>query len=346
MLTDPLADHGEVGRGGVRRDRYGRALLKMRGGDIRVPYTSASSLSDYITNPYAMHKWQMRYLARGLGIREDLAALAGAETYSTGFGEWDTDADNKVSGRRLDDIIARALDTARQHERADYGSAVHLLTEPGAEAAGAAVPARMRGDVDAFWRATRGMTIVATELFVANDELMAAGTFDHLLDGDDFADLPQFKGVEVAGTLLVTDKKTGRLKGPEASVQTAVYAGGELYDAETDERTTFEERFGKPVSQQVAILFWIPAGQQQAIPFPLNLVEGREAALHAVWVRDWQKRALALGQGIDTEEMARERARSYLQVADPSQFEAIWREFEDVWTDDLTALANGRLAQS
>src|SRR5688500_8931273 len=89
-LTDPDVLMGEdVGRGGVPRDGYDRALLVPRGLTTRTPYTSASALADYISNPYALHRWEKRYLARGLGMREDLAALAGAETYNTGFAEED-----------------------------------------------------------------------------------------------------------------------------------------------------------------------------------------------------------------------------------------------------------------
>lgn len=348
-MYDPLADHFEVGRGGVRRDHSGRAMLLMAGTDVRAAYTAASSLSDYIQNHYAIRIWERRYLARGVGMRPDLAMLAAAETYSTGFAEED-DRENKASGRRLDQIIDRALDQARVHERADWGTAVHQLTEPGATRRGSVIPDAMRPDVEAWERETRGVDIVATELFVANDALMAAGTFDHVFDGDDDALASQIHavtGIDVTGTLVCVDKKTGRLKGPEASVQMAVYVGGELYDGATDVRTTFEERFGKPMNLEVGILAHIPAQTGKAELLPLDLVAGREAAEHAVWVRDWQKSTLKnLHEPLDTRLLARGRVERLIAgAASIGELTELWRAYQDVWDDTLTDRAQFRVSE-
>jgi hypothetical protein len=348
-MIDPLEDHAEIGRGGVRRDRWGRALLFMKGTKIRAPFTSASSLSDYISNPYALHRWQQRYLARGMGMRPDLAALAAAETYTTGFGQEDTQA-NRDSGRNLDKIIERALDVAKVYERADWGTAVHKLTEPGQAQLGSVVALpEMKPDVDSWWRETRGITIVATELFVANDEFMAAGTFDHLFDGDDPAlahQIHERTGVDVTGTLLIVDKKTGVIHAPETSVQESVYAGGELYDRDTEERTTFAERFGKPVNQEVAIFAHVPAQRGETHLYPLDLVAGREAARHAVWVRDWQKNALALRPALDTALLTQVRlVRLITHSTSVAEITALWHEYQDVWHDILTEAAQTTIAR-
>lgn len=295
-MSDPLEDL-PVGRGGVPRDGKGNALLKPRGLPFRTPYTSASSLADYVSNLRGVYTWEKRYLARGLGMREDLAALCGAEVYSTGFGMPDVD-ENKASGRRLDEYIQRALDTARVHEKADYGTAGHLLTEPGQVQAGGYVPERMRPDVDAWWKAMAGVPIVATELFVANDGLMVAGTFDHLVDGDAIAKVhPE---LECEGTLLVLDKKFGKTKPGSFAIQTAVYAGAELYSTEDDTRMTFEEAFGRPVNQKWGIIAHIPAGTGTAALYPVDLVDGKRAAAAAVWVRDFQKRNDQLRPALDS----------------------------------------------
>ena len=92
---------------GPPRDRWGRPLLFPRGHDAdcadcaglspdqqphRTPYTRASSFADYLDDFSHLHTWEMRYLARGLGRHRDLAMLAAAECYTTGFDKGDEKA--------------------------------------------------------------------------------------------------------------------------------------------------------------------------------------------------------------------------------------------------------------
>lgn len=328
---DPLAL--PIGRGGVPRDRHDRALLKPRGIDARVPYTAASTLSSYIANHRGIHIWEKRLLARGLGLREDLAALAAVEEYTTGFSMPDI-GPNKASGRRLDEIVQRALDAARVHERADYGTAFHRATEKPPNPHPIMAPKRMRNDIESFWHAVRGFRFVATEIFIANDTYMSAGTPDHLVWHPRWPD-----------TLIVLDKKTGQLQLKEAAVQLAVYGGGELYDPETDQRTSFVEQYGLPVNQEVAFWCWTPAGSGRTELIPIDLVEGHAAARAAVWVRDWQRDAAVRPQSVDPDDLAREMAHHLVATAPVETLGSIWREFQDVWTDELTELAKRRLVR-
>ena len=151
---------------------------------MRVEYTRASYMADFIESKTHIHKWEMRYLARGLGQNEDLAALAATETYSTGleteFFDPNQTRAKTASGRRLDSIIERTFDRVKLHEKADRGTAVHGFTEPGAPS-GSEIPARLALPVEAFWEKNRRECIetLGTELFTANDITMSAGTFDH-----------------------------------------------------------------------------------------------------------------------------------------------------------------------
>jgi hypothetical protein len=126
-------------------------------------------------------------------------------------------------------IIERALDRQKIHEKADYGTAVHGHTEPGAPAP---VDENVARDVMSFWDTLKAhcVTIVDTERFTANDTTMSAGTFDH--------------GVRVLGHPLLTgyvvaDKKTGRFDPFHWEIQIASYANSQLYDTDTDERSDF-----------------------------------------------------------------------------------------------------------
>lgn len=344
MTFDPLEP--EVGRGGVPRDRWDRALLKPRGINARAPYTAASSLADYVSNMRGIYTWEKRYLARGLGIRPDLAILAGAETYNTSFEDIDHDTvENKASGRRLDEIITRAMDAVQIHQKADLGTAGHALTEPGAEARGAFVPDVLRSEVDAWWRAMRGLRIVATEVFTACDALAAAGTFDHLVDGTGIPPSMTL-GVDCTGTLIVVDKKFGKLKLAPFEVQAAVYANGEVYGTgdELDQRWTFEEKYGMPVNTQVGLIAHIPFGEAEAKLYPIDLREGWRGAQLAVEVRGWQRKGGTFNKPLDANELARRAAEALLaDITTAEEASAIWRQFEDVWTERLTEVARAHL---
>ena len=191
-------------------------LIPRGGSTIRVPYTRASSLSAFTSSDYGLTKWRIRHIVKGLCDREDLAAMGAALPRLVN----DPKVDRPVN-RTLDVITEDALVEGQALQQAHYGTAVHGFTEPGPRGP---VAARMQDDVASFWAAIKAesMEILATEQFVANDEVMSAGTFDHVIRHE--------------GELYVADKKTGDLHGMEFAIQLAVYAYGDRYNLETDER--------------------------------------------------------------------------------------------------------------
>lgn len=282
-MTDPSTffDEPERGRGGVPRDSKGRALLVPKGlpksAGIRVPYSSASGLADSISDDFHIHRWQMRYLAKAMGQRPDLGRLAAAEPYSTGLYAEFEPGEKARSGRALDRIIERALDSIGIDEKADYGTAFHAHTEPGAESV-PPLDQEMANDVKSFERILEReqITIVDTERFTANDKTMSAGTFDH--------------GVRVLGhpTLtgyVISDKKTGRVDPFHWEVQVASYAYGELYDTETDERSPFPA----DINLSWGLVFHTGARTGLTTLFPIDLERGWRNAQLAALARDAQE---------------------------------------------------------
>jgi hypothetical protein len=245
----------------------------------RVRYTRASGLADFISEQAFFHLWEMRYLAMGIARNPDLAGMAAVETYNTGILHPAFGSQKTASGRRLDDIIRKALDRVGIHEKADWGTAVHGFTEPGAPA----VPVwqgpwgQMGPDVASFeeWNAAYGVRILDTERFIANDAIMGAGTFDHT--------------VEVPGHPLLTghviaDKKTGKYEPHHWAVQLAVYANGEPYEPD-------DTRPGWPageVNLKWGLVWQIREGK--TVGHMLDLEVGWEAAQRAAWVRDFHGR--------------------------------------------------------
>jgi len=218
----------------VLRGPGGSPMLVPRGLEgkgIRSAYTRASCMADFVEDKSHIHKWEMRYLAKAMGQNEDLAALAACETYSTGISDATFGREKSASGRRLDDIIERAFDRVRLHEKADRGTSVHGFTEPRwwAQEPHEAVPERLRDPVAAFWEINRRecIEIVATECFTANDKVMSSGTFDHLV---------RVPGHPLLGGYVVADKKTGSFDPLSWAIQISTYANGEPYNTADDSR--------------------------------------------------------------------------------------------------------------
>jgi hypothetical protein len=267
---------GEVKREGESPMLVPRGIDPASG--IRSKYTRASYMSGYIEESEHFHKWEMRYLAKAMGQNEDLAALAAAETYSTGISDAVYGRAKSASGRRLDEIIERALDRVRIHEKADRGTAIHGFTEPGAPGP-EDCPERLRPAVQSFWDCLRGLAaeIVGTEVFTANDDIMGAGTFDHLM---------RFAGDPVLTDYVVCDKKTGRYSPFEWAVQIATYAYGDVYDLTTDQRPAWPGT----VNRKWGVVFLIDAEKGTTEPHLIDLEFGWEMAQIAARVRDAHER--------------------------------------------------------
>jgi hypothetical protein len=318
--------------GEVDRSNSGEPLIRQADGS-RLAYTRASSLGDYVADTSFLRTWELRYLARQMGKNEDLAALAGLETYSTGFDE--DSVTKSASGKRLDSIITRAFDRGRMHERADYGTVFHGLTEPGQEGY---TPIRAAVDVHAFWEMIEinEIEILATEVFTVNDWLRSAGTFDHLVRTKKY-------GVTIA------DKKNGRnINGLGFSVQFASYANSEVYDPRTEERAPLSWLAdGEPINKDVALLFEVKDGQAKVRA--VDIKRGHEAAELAAKVRDARRwTALAnidksFKQAKGTEMRERAIIRRINEARFPEELTGIWYQYGKTdWNDTLTEAAKAK----
>lgn len=329
---------------GPIRDKNDRPMLIPRGGttDDRQWYTRASGLGEFIEDNSFLIQWEQRYLAIGYSRRMDLVRLAAAETYTTGFDKGDN-KENSASGRRIDALNRRALEAAKIHEKADYGTAVHARTEPGNQ--GVDPDEMQANDVSSFWALIKshGITILDTEFFMANDKLRSAGTCDHLLY------VPRYG-------IIIGDKKTSSKASKTYDVQFSVYANAEYYDYTTDQRMTLEERVEQLgwdpslINRDVGVILWVKNGRTQLRY--LDLKEGLVAAEHAAWVRDvHQTKGVAKDV---TKEIAETVAELRMNLMGEIQharsidfLDLIWenRENQSVWTDEHTAAAKARKAE-
>jgi len=327
---------------GVERDQWGRPLILQPDGS-KVGYTRASSLSGYIENKLGLHIWQKRLLARGMGQREDLAALASALPPIPA----DDKARAKEINAELDEIIERALDTARAYEGADYGTAVHAFTDPW-QVSGP-VPERMAEDVRSYQELVEraGIFRYASEVFVVNDELKVAGTTDGLF------------AVPALMCAIVGDKKTGKQNLHSAVIQIAIYAHSQVYNPATGERMPLPEYTrrifeqldlgpGPAFNEHFGAYIHIPKGEGKTTMHPLNLDRGWEMAQLCAKVRDWQ-RASDFAKADAADYLIQNRDAGILElIAGASTVEElrdIYTQHRWCWTDQLNAAGVARMTQ-
>lgn len=326
------------------RDGSGRPLLIPRGLEIidenRVPYTRASGLGDILEEFSFLWKWKMRGLAKGLADSMDLVRLVAAEDYTCGFAE--DEAANRSAGRRIDDVIERAMERAGVDMKADYGTAIHARTEPGNR--GTDPDEKQRVDVASCWDLWRELGVVhlGTEVFTACDETKSAGTFDHL---------SYVPGLGI----VVTDKKTSSKAKQNYDVQLGGYSRSDVYDPDTDQRLTLEEYIESQgwdpalLNRSVGIIWWVKDGRTQARQ--LDLDNGYEWAKVAARIRDERRpQASRVAKDVTrslskTVEEQRNRLLEALVNAPTIEVLAgIWNNptARAIWTDQHTEAARAR----
>lgn len=255
----------------LKRDRYGRPLLIPAAGGERVAYTRMSTLAGYLTDDFGLGIWTQRLLALGMSYREDLCAMVASlpplndahcskKTLTKAQREQDRDTKAK-----LDEYIDAALEAAGRNYKANMGTAIHSFVERGTSDL---APERIKPDIESCLREfdLRGIEVICSELFVANDALLAAGSFDHIVRHPLYG-------------IVGADVKTGEVDGKGMAFATQIrgYMGGELYDPETDRREPLESRTGgEAINRDVGLLLHVPLGGGRTEIFTLDLTCGFE----------------------------------------------------------------------
>jgi hypothetical protein len=314
MTADPFDTVGPS----IPRDRWKRPLITPRGGGEPVPYTRASTYAGALDDGHALGQYLKRHTAIGIARNEDLAAMAAPLPYGD---------------PKLDEIIETAMDRAGANGKANHGTAMHLLTDPGANPMHTCE--RMVADVAAYHKtmARYGIAVSDPETFVVCDELKVAGTFDGIYDVPGWG-------------RMIGDKKTGKLKAHTWAVQCAVYSRGHRYDPATAERVP------TGVRQDVALVVHIPAGAGICELYLLDITAGWAAAQLAVKVRAWRATddllsPLHPGQMPPAPVVAQSHEELRYLIAEapnPDALNTLYAAHYGVWHDELTALVKARLA--
>lgn len=252
-------------------DRHGRDGRPKIGNAY---YTRASSLAKVLDDQGSLINWAAKMAARGVALSPDLQALAAT-----------TDLDDRARWR---DITDRARDRAGGNSGADLGTGIHQATELlDLGQSIDALPKDLQSDARAYRAAldAAGLEPLAGELFVANRELLAAGSFDRLVMQPD-------------GTAAILDIKTiaaakdaeyaVRFSGVAWSIQIATYATAWPYDGLFGAQAWSDLDLPRPQ----AITGWVAVIRRGAATCDLvqvDLMEGYRLAELAIAVRDARK---------------------------------------------------------
>ncbi len=216
MADDDFDPAGPPEPTGPPRDQHDRPMLMPPGGGARQPYTRISTLAKGLDGGYGLGIWRQRHIARSFARRPDLcdlvAGLAPDET-----------AD-------LDGYIEEALLRARDDGHASLlasnrGTAFHAAVQR----PGAVVSMELSREALEVALNKARLLVLDREVFVVNDHLQAAGTYDLLVRDLDL------------GSVHVLDIKTGKMRWVSHICQLDGYSGGVRYDWRTDTRSPIHE---------------------------------------------------------------------------------------------------------
>jgi hypothetical protein len=333
----------------VERDKGGQPYIILPDGSGKTKaYTRASGLGDFVTDNEFLKAWHMRNLAVALGRRRDLANLAAVEPYNTGLHE-PPQAIKSASAKKLDVVIARALDYVAIDERADHGSVVHHVTETEKDLSPYTghVPMDVIRERAVFLKclAKNKVRRLGSEMFTVQDEIRVAGTFDHLLWHNDLG-------------VFIGDTKNGRnANNLGFSIQFADYANSVMYWP-NGARMTLEEyvkaRFGitDPINREVAVLFSVRDGECKTKD--VDITWGWEMCKLAAAVRDARgSEAGRVKMSKTILKVAGKEAQSEIEPAliewigtcnSPEMLGELWREYKEEWTPACTNAATERKA--
>jgi hypothetical protein len=238
----------------------------------------ATTFADTIDDNFKLSQWNMRMVARGIVMRQSLAAqvaLIPAEK-----------ACSKQQKEELNQICANAKEVAGGSDRADLGTLLHTMTEQHDRGVPIDLPEPYASDIRAYDHTLKENNIQILPNFIEQvvivKQLQVAGTFDRV--------------VEHNGEQYIFDLKTGdKLDFSESkfTIQMTLYSMADhIYEYGWAEDGSEDKIHPMPkVNQEKAIICHLPAGQATCTLHWAPLTQGREAIEHVRWVRhDWRRR--------------------------------------------------------
>ena len=303
-----------------KRDQYGRYLLPDPDTGKEVAWTRATTWSGTMKDRFGLNKWEMRMVAKGLGLRPDLHALAA----STPLGD----------KKALDRVVQDAKEAAEASSGANKGTALHRFTELYDLGEPFHAPAPYDRDVEAYAAKMKEKGLRALpqyiERIVVVPDLGIAGTLDRIVAYNE------------AGDLRILDFKSGAnlfYSLGEIEIQLAIYANaGLMWNDRTGEYEPMPE-----VDKDLALIAHCAAGSGHCEIIESDIARGLEFIKLSGQVRAWRQRK-PLQKIYDPSKTA---AGRIARAKNKAELKALWEQAktEGLVTEEVKRAVQRRLSQ-
>jgi hypothetical protein len=287
MTVDITDIEGSGPRTDFIRWKNGLPAVMLPDNSRREGYSRPSGAGKLLDDTTALDKWKLRTVLEGAANNPSIIpAVAAAQGIKT----------KKERNKALNDLAERAMDRGGDKDGADWGTALHLMTEQ--------LDLGER-DIDDFPEEQRGRMIEYRECLeryglepvhefieckIVHDELHYAGTADRILRATKRLLVPHGDPIE-PGDLVGADVKTNTsdldwsLLGYE--IQSAIYfgEGAMLYDVNEERRIEMPPE----LRHDWGLLIHLPSAGTGCDLVMLDLVRGMRGAHLARGVKDWRK---------------------------------------------------------
>lgn len=272
----------------IVRDRWGRPYVSNDGGPLKFVkgkatpvnaegYTRVSTISGTLDDKSSLIDWSSANAMVGMIKDPSIAAQVGslASKYES---PWYAPEGKKA----LKPLIKRAQEAGGSDRASGMGTSMHEFTEVIDEGRWPEyAPTELVPWLHVYKETLEDFEPLGTELFVVNDELKTAGSFDRVWRMPD-------------GRVVVGDFKSGRSDPSyplKVTMQVGIYANSVLYNQKTGERAPIHP----DLDLTTGLLIHAPilgGGKPTVKVYELNLTRGMELARLAIDVREaraWER---------------------------------------------------------
>lgn len=307
----------------VRNGRY--RLYDPEAGKMNT-WSRVSTFAKAISDQAGLMDWMGRMVAKGVGLRTDLQALACA-----------TPLEDKATLRR---VAEQAKEAAQASAGANKGTAMHSFCEAADRGESTAhAPAEWQRDIDGYRKALAdcGLTVVPelVERYVIIPAFQLCGRLDRVYRTKD-------------GRLVIGDLKTTvniDYTWDQIGIQLGLYANAAYYwDDERDAWVPMPE-----LDKRVGVVAHVLVGAGRTEIRPVNIEAGYAGASLAKQVREYRSKAKTMVLPLDVlgSSQAELFAARLREAQSPAVLSQVWREASALgcWTAELEQIGKQRLAE-
>lgn len=312
--------------GKVRIGHAGRYVLPDPITGKEKHWTRVSTIANVLRESFMLDQWKYRMIAKGMGIRQDLAMLA-------------ANLDVKNDRDDLQEIADKAMEAAGAGVGANLGTALHGYCERldrGEDLTKEVMHSTTKRALSRYRNAMlkNGLVTDPTlmERVVLNHEYGIVGRLDRILNDPEFWDVPRIGDLKT--------QKTMDFGGLEIAIQLALYAHAEyIWNEDEGKWETFPE-----MNLKNAIVMHLPAQGDECEIYDVNIDDGWKCVRLAMNVREARK----IGKGFITPRPNDRAWRIRIKGATSrDELSAIWNEAQNQgkWTKSLQAYGLVRLGE-